>query len=252
MLKARVFVVTGAAGRIGRAVAEAIIQQHGRVVLMDTDEARGESLATELGDKAALFVKSDATLAEEIDTAIRLAVDRFGEIHGAVHCAYPRPPSWGTRFEDLSAADLAEHLRLQLGGTIIFSQRILRQFREQEHGDLVLVSSIQGVRAPKFEHYSDTEMTSPIEYSASKAGVIAMTQWLAKYHANTGIRVNCVSPGGIRDGQPQAFTDRYRSSCMSKGLLEPEDVSGAVLFLLSGFARYITGQNIIVDDGWSL
>ena len=95
-------------------------------------------------------------------------------------------------------------------------------------------------------------MTSPIEYTAIKAGVIAITKWLAVYCKNKSIRINCVSPGGILDQQPQSFLEKYRDSCLSKGMLDAEDVIGTIQFLLSDKSRYINGQNIVVDDGWSL
>ena len=95
-------------------------------------------------------------------------------------------------------------------------------------------------------------MTSPIEYGAIKSGVISITKYLAKYYAKKNIRVNCVSPGGILDSQTNEFVDRYKSSCTSKGLLNSDDVTGTVLFLLSEDSKYINGQNIIIDDGWSL
>ncbi len=114
------------------------------------------------------------------------------------------------------------------------------------------IGSIQGVRAPKFEHYKDTEMTSPIEYTAMKAAVIAVTQYLSKYCKNQNIRVNSISPGGILDNQPSNFLKKYAESCNSKGMLDAEDVVGALIFLLSDQSTFINGQNIIIDDGWSL
>ena len=77
-------------------------------------------------------------------------------------------------------------------------------------GNLIHISSIQGISAPKFEHYEGTNMSSPIEYSAIKSGVIAITKWLAKKYKNMNIRVNCVSPGGILDNQPIKFLEKYR------------------------------------------
>ena len=109
-----------------------------------------------------------------------------------------------------------------------------------------------GVVVPKFENYEGTSMTSPIKYSAVKSGIISMTRWLAKYYKNKNIRVNCVSPGGVLDQQPQSFLDKYRASCTSKGMLDPTDVAGTVLFLLSDQSKYINGQNIVVDDGCTL
>ena len=95
-------------------------------------------------------------------------------------------------------------------------------------------------------------MVSPIEYSAIKSGVISITKYLAKYLKNSNIRVNCISPGGIIDGQPKSFIEKYKDSCLSKGMLDSYDISGALIFLLSNKSSYINGQNIIVDDGWSL
>jgi NAD(P)-dependent dehydrogenase (short-subunit alcohol dehydrogenase family) len=95
-------------------------------------------------------------------------------------------------------------------------------------------------------------MNSPIEYSAIKAGVVAITKYLAKYYKNKNIRVNCISPGGILDNQPEIFLENYSNNCNSKGMLDSQDLNGALIFLLSDSSKYVNGQNIIVDDGWSL
>ena len=95
-------------------------------------------------------------------------------------------------------------------------------------------------------------MSSPIEYSAVKAGVISITKYLSKYYRNKNIRVNCISPGGIEDNQPSLFKKRYKLSCNSKGLLSAKDVSNSIKFLLSDETKYFNGQNLVVDDGWSL
>ena len=95
-------------------------------------------------------------------------------------------------------------------------------------------------------------MTSPIEYSAIKSGIISITKYLSKYYRNKNIRVNCVSPGGIKDNQPIEFIKKYKQSCNSKGLLNGEDISKVISFLISDESKYITGQNLIIDDGWSL
>ena len=125
-------------------------------------------------------------------------------------------------------------------------------FLENNGGNLIHISSIQGLGAPKFEHYENTNMTSPIEYSAIKAGIISITKWLAKYYKNKNIRVNCISPGGISDNQNEDFIKKYRNSCTNIGLIEPNEISSLIVFLLSNNAKAINGQNLIVDDGWSL
>ena len=82
--------------------------------------------------------------------------------------------------------------------------------------------------------------------------LIAITHYLAKYCKGQNIRVNCISPGGILNDQPESFLAKYESDCVSKGMLDVEDVTGTLVFLLSGQSKYISGQNIVVDDGWSL
>ena len=121
-----------------------------------------------------------------------------------------------------------------------------------KEGNLILMSSIQGFSSPKFEHYKNTNMISPIEYSAMKAGIISVTKYLAKYYKKENIRVNCISPGGILDDQPANFLKKYKSVCASKGMLDPDELSGTFLYLLSDYSKFVTGQNLIVDDGWSL
>ena len=139
-----------------------------------------------------------------------------------------------------------------MGGAILFSQRIINFFNKQGFGNLIHISSVLGISTPKFEHYKNTNMVSPVEYSAIKAGLIAVTKYLSKYYKNKKIRVNCVSPGGILDNQPKTFINNYRKVCNEKGLLHPEDVVRTILFLLSDESRHINGQNIVIDDGWSL
>ena len=78
-----------------------------------------------------------------------------------------------------------------------------------------------------------------------------MTKWLAKRYRQQNIRVNCISLGGILDQQPKSFLARYQSSCNSKGMLNAEDVAGALLYLLSNQSQFVTGQNLVVDDGWT-
>jgi len=95
-------------------------------------------------------------------------------------------------------------------------------------------------------------MTKEVEYITTKAAIIQLTRYLAQYLKPKNIRVNCVSPGGILNDQPQPFIEKYNAHCNLKGMLNGEDVAGTILFLLSDFANHLTGQNIVVDDGFSL
>jgi len=251
-VKEQVVLITGGAGRIGSAIAQEVIAQGGSVIFVDMHEAGLKKVTADLDDASFCVVVADAGLPEEADRCIRTGVDKFGRVDAAIHSAYPRSAGWGARFEDIQQKHLNEDLSGHLGGAILFSQRILEFFKNQGHGNLIHVSSIMGVVTPKFENYAGTKMTSPIEYTAIKAALIAMTKYLAKYYKGNNIRVNCISPGGILDEQPESFLEKYRSCCNDKGMLDADDLVGTVLYLLSEQSRYVTGQNIIVDDGWSL
>lgn len=252
LLAGRRVLISGGAGRIGAATALAVARAGGVPLLADVDPAGLERVGESLAGRPHHRIVADLRGAAGIEACLEAALAAAGGVEAAVHAAYPRSPGWGARFEALSEVHLAEDLQAQLGGAILFSQCLLRHFTACGGGDLVHVSSIQGVAAPKFHHYAGTAMGSPVEYAAIKAGVIAISRWLAKYHRDQGIRVNCVSPGGILDRQPAGFLERYRADCTNIGMLEGADVAATIVFLLSEGARAINGQNLIVDDGWTL
>ena len=252
MLKDNVVAITGGAGLIGTAFSKAIIENGGRVIIGDISSNRGQNLQDKLGADKALFIKVNTSDTNSIDKFLELGKNHFGKIDSAIHCAYPRSEQWGTKFEGLKAGGLKDDLFNQLGGAILFSQRLISFYRDQGYGNLVHVSSIQGVSVPKFEHYEGTKMVSPIEYSAIKSGIISITKYLAKYCKNQNIRVNCISPGGILDNQPEVFLEKYNSTCSSKGMMDAQDLNGTIVYLLSNMSKYINGQNIIIDDGWIL
>ena len=253
MLDNKIVLVTGGAGRIGSIFCKGILENNGRVVISDISKERGRLLEEEFSNPNAIFIESDTTKVESIKDLISSSVKHFGVgLDAAVHCAYPMSGGWGARIEDVKAEDLSKDLFSQLGGAILFSQQISSHFKNNGGGNLIHISSIQGVTSPKFEHYEGTSMMSPIEYTAIKSAIISITKYLAKYYKNNNMRINSISPGGILDSQPVGFIKNYAESCNSKGMLDSRDLLGALIFLLSDESKFITGQNLIVDDGWSL
>ena len=252
MLKDNVVAITGGAGLIGTSFVRTIIKNGGKVIIGDISTDKGKELQDKFGVDKALFVGVNTSDTSSINKFLELGKSHFGKIDSAIHCAYPRSEQWAVRFEELKADGLKDDLFHQLGGAILFSQRLISFYKEQGYGNLVHISSIQGVSAPKFEHYKGTKMVSPIEYAAIKSGIISITRYLAKYCKNQNIRVNCISPGGILDNQPEVFLDKYNSTCLSKGMMDAQDLDGTIIYLLSKMSQYVNGQNIIIDDGWIL
>ena len=254
MLEGQVVVVTGGAGLLGASLCTGIALEGGIPVVADVDIERAEQLAGEIraSGLTAHAVALDITEGTQIDQVILEAQNRFGRVDAVVNNAYPRGRNFGRPVEEVEYKDFCESLSLHLGGYFLVSQRFAIAFRSQGHGNIVNISSIFGLFAPRFELYEGLSMTSAVEYAAIKAGIVNLTRYFAQYYRRDGVRCNAIAPGGIRDGQSEIFMSRYDAMCGNKGLLDATDVVGTITFLLSDSSRYMTGQVLVVDDGWSL
>lgn len=255
LLANRVVVITGGAGLIGRQFSAAVVQSGGLVVVADIDIDAANQVANEITAK--LPGRAEAAQLDIADIiSIRRLIDdirsRHGRIDALVNNAYPRNSGYGRKLEDVSYADFCENVSLNLGGLFLTSQQFALDFQKQGFGNIINIASIYGVVAPRFEIYDGTHMTMPVEYAAIKSAVIHLTKYYAKYFQGSNLRVNCISPGGIKDGQPESFLVRYKSYALNKGMLDAQDLTGVLLFLLSDMSMYVNGQNFVVDDGYSL
>lgn len=256
MLQNKVIVITGGAGLIGKAFVNAVLEFGGTAIIADVNIEQSEALRNQVSesrsenqiDALALDITSRTSLIE----CIKYVNDKYGRIDALVNNAYPRNKQYGRHFFDVEYDDFVENVGLNLGGYTLASQCFAKYFEEQGYGNIINIASIYGVIAPKFEVYNETSMTVPVEYAAIKAGLIHLTQYMAKYFKGMNIRVNTISPGGVLDDQSEVFLKNYRDQCMEKGMLEAEDLTGTLIYLLSDMSKYVNGQNIIVDDGFVL
>lgn len=256
MLKEKVVVVTGGAGLIGKEFIKAVVENNGIAIIADINEELGkkvkENLSEELNTKNIDFIKLDITSKNSLTECIEYLDNKYQRIDALVNNAYPRNKNYGRHFFDVEYEDFIQNLGLNLGGYFTASQQFAQYFKKQGHGNIVNISSIYGVVAPKFEVYENTSMTMPVEYAAIKSGLIHLTKYMAKYFKGMNIKVNALSPGGILDKQPESFLEKYKEKCLNKGMLENSDLKGTLVYLLSDMSKYVNGQNIIVDDGFSL
>jgi NAD(P)-dependent dehydrogenase (short-subunit alcohol dehydrogenase family) len=255
MLNGKVIVVTGGAGLLGRQFCSAIAEHGGLVVVADRDIAAAETVAADISVRypgLAVPEVLDITSKTSVADLIARLQQRHGHVDAVVNNAYPRNRNYGRRFEDVQYEDFCENVGLHLGGYFLVSQQFALFFKQQGWGNIVNMSSIYGSIAPRFDVYEGTTMTMPVEYAGIKAAVVHLTLYLAQYFKRDGIRANCLSPGGIFDNQAESFVRKYNSKAGKKGMLDASDMVGALVFLLSDASKHMTGQNLIVDDGFSL
>jgi NAD(P)-dependent dehydrogenase (short-subunit alcohol dehydrogenase family) len=255
-LEGKIVVVTGGSGLLGSEFCKAIVKNNGVAVIGDTNKENGNELHQELTEKfgqdLALYFYMDINDETSIRTLIEKLHKKFGRIDALVNNAYPRNKNYGRKFFDVGYDDFCENINLNLGGYFLTSQKFSEYFLKQGHGSIVNIASVYGVIAPRFEIYEGTGMTMPVEYAFIKAGIIHFTKYLAKVFKGNNIRVNSLSLGGIKDRQPESFIDNYKKFTLNKGMLDKEDPSDTLVFLLSEMSSNINGQNIILDDGFTL
>lgn len=252
MLTGKTILITGAAGLLGSQVTASILAQGAKVIAVD----RSNSAMRHKFQDLIQNYENSLTLVE-LDITDEVAVKQFfsglNELSGAVNCAYPRNTQYGTSFLEVSLDSFNENLSLHLGSSFLFMQQCAALFvRQQSPMSVVNISSIYGVVAPKFSLYEGTPMTMPVEYAAIKSALLHLSKYVVAFIKDSRFRINSISPGGIFDNQPTPFIKAYQDSTNGHGMLSPSDIVGSIAFLLSQQSQYITGQNITIDDGFTL
>ncbi len=251
VLQDKVIVVTGGSGLIGRSFVRAIVDNGGYAVIADINDEAAAELACEIGDHVCAR-QMNITSKDSIQNMLDELHKDLGRIDALVNNAYPRNSKFGRSFFDVEYEDFVDNLGMNLGGYFLTSQQFSKYFIAQGYGNIVNIASIYGIIAPRFELYKNTTMEMPIEYAAIKSALIHLTKYMAKYLKGKNIKVNCISPGGVFAKQPEIFLDRYKHFCLNKGMLSEDDLTGALLYLLSDWSVCFNGQNMVVDDGFTL
>lgn len=253
LLENKTILVAGAGGLLGSHLVPELLAQDAKVIAVDVNlETMKQRLSI-----TGVDIESSQLSLQVLNVTNEDDVKAFFEsdlkIDGAVNTTYPRNKTYGAHFFDVTLQSFNENLSMHLGSMFLFTQQCAKYFKTHETAfSLVNISSIYGVVAPKFDIYDNTKMTMPVEYSAIKSALLHVNKYVVAYVNDSKFRINAISPGGIFDHQPEPFLEAYKSYTHGAGMLDVTEIIGSVLFLLSEQSRYVTGQNIIVDDGFSL
>jgi len=253
LLNKQKILVAGAGGLLGAKIVKNALSQGATIIAADIDVKMMQKKLVDEGvsieSKEISFIKLDVTNEFEVKSFFLQKLD----LTGAVNSTYPRNKAYGAHYFDVSLQSFNENLSLHLGSAFLLTQQCAAYFKSSPKPfSLVNISSIYGVVAPKFEIYDNTPMTMPVEYAAIKSAILHLNKYASAYVNDSRFRVNSVSPGGIFDNQPKEFLDAYKDNTHGEGMLDVQDVVGSILFLLSEQSKFVTGQNILVDDGFSL
>ena len=241
-LNNKIIIVTGGNGLLGSEIISKIELAGGKSINIDINHETSLDLSR---------IKCDITNYNEVIDAIDLVISKYNKIDGLVNNAYPRTSDWGLKFEDIPISSWQLNIDYQLNSYFFITQQVSKYMTTQKNGSIVNIASIYGQVGPDFTIYEGTEMTMPAAYSAIKGGVINLTRYLASYFGNLDIRANSISPGGIYDNQNSVFVENYCKKVPMRRLGLPNDISPAVVFFLSDDSKYITGQNLNIDGGWT-
>lgn len=238
----KVVIVTGGNGLLGKEIIHKLTKEGAICINLDVNHATSTDLSA---------IACDITNPKSVDEAIHSIMERHGRIDGLVNNAYPRTADWGNKFEDIEYTSWQKNVDVQLNSYFYISQAVSKYMVEAKFGSIVNMSSVYGIVGPDFTVYEGTTMTMPAAYAAIKGGIVNFSRYLASYMGPSNVRVNCVSPGGIFDDQNQVFVDNYCKKVPMRRMGLPDDISPVVVFLLSEESKYVTGQNIAVDGGWT-
>lgn len=253
-LAGKVIAVTGAAGILGEHFCRELLSDGACVVAIDATADALERLRGQLPDARLATYCADIRDRAAI-AALRLDAEaRFGPVEGLLNNAATKSPNFFEPFETFSVDDWNHVMSVNLTGAMICCQEFGGAMAVAGRGSIVNVLSIYGVVAPDQRIYEGSEylgrpINTPAIYSASKAGLWGLTSYLSAYWGAKGVRVNALTPGGIFSGQNQTFVDRYSQRVPMGRMGGPLDLCGALVYLMSDAAAYVTGQNLIVDGG---
>jgi NAD(P)-dependent dehydrogenase (short-subunit alcohol dehydrogenase family) len=262
-LDGRVCLVTGGAGILGTRICRALAECGAAVAVADIDGDTAAKLATEIASETnakAIGLSCDVTDSNSVADAVDRTVAAMGGIdvlHNNAATKTTDPAAFFEPFETFALEAWREIMAVNIDGMFLVAQAAGKQMIAQGRGGCIIqTASIYGVVGPDERLYEGSEymgraINTPAVYSTSKAAVIGLTRHLATIWGKHGIRVNTVTPGGVSSGQNETFERAYGARTPLGRMATKDDIAGAVVYLASDASSYVTGQNLIVDGGWT-
>jgi len=262
-LKGKNAIVTGGAGILGKNFCYGLAEAGAQVAVVDINLDGAQKVVDEIHNtyvgKAKAFY-CDLTSEQSVKEMVEAVVTTFSSIDILHNNAAGKSSDLNAFFAPFEEYDLnqwKEIMSTNLDSMFLVAKYVGKVMKEQETGgSIIQTSSIYGVMGPdnriyEGSYYLDRQINTPAIYSASKAGVVGLTRYLATYWAKEGIRVNSITPGGVESGQNDAFKKNYGNRIPLGRMAKAEEMVGALIYLASDASSYVTGQNLLIDGGLS-
>jgi len=269
-LESRVVVVIGGRGYLGRDFCQKLRSQNATVISVDlpvtSKAAKKSGYKNEFEDIEQLDI--DVTSCDSVKEIIKQIVTKYKKIDALIYSVTAKPNDFYAPFTECSLEGWQSVINTELDGLFLTTQEVGKVMEKQEYGNILFISSIYGVVGNDQRIYKGSNLAglyaesdgdpdrkqiySHSVYPVVKGGIISLTRYLAAYWGEKNIRVNCISPGGVyHEGENETFLKKYSEKVPLGRKAEVGEITGSVVYLVSDEASYVTGQNIIVDGGWT-
>lgn len=260
-IERKIIAIIGATGILGTQYVKYLSSLGATVIIGDLDSNRCSDLSEEV---STLGYSSFPLAVDNTDEAsiVNFFADikkRFGRLDVLINNAQVKPEGFYASFENYSKETLIKVVDGDLIGVTLACREACKLLLDQGGGVIINVASVYGITAADqrlYEgveniYFSEEKFSSPVSYAISKAGIIQLTKYLASYYRESGIRVNCLTPGGVFDHHDETFDERYSYRTTIGRMAAKDEYNGAILFLCSDASSYMSGANLIVDGGWT-
>lgn len=253
-LSKKVIIISGGCGLIGRAFCEAVAQFGGHVVVADIAQSKPSDFAKDLqarNNVKCLGIEVEVENKNSVTQLRDAVLKEFGRLDGLVNGHQNKSHLIFEPFESVSEENWDKVVEVNLKGTFLLCQVIGSWMAEKGTGSIVNIPSTYSVVAPNQNLYNGTKMGCPAAYSASKGGIDALSQYLASYWAAKGVRVNMITPHGVWNNHEEQFEKNFSNFSPMQRMSYNHEVAPALIYLLSDAASYVTGNNMLVEGGWT-
>ncbi len=246
-------IITGAGGKIGSKISLYFYQQNANLILIENN--RSNLINLKKNFEKSMILNCNLEKLNSIKSTLKQIKKSFSKIDVIIHSASlvgtSKLKGWNTNFSNQSIENWDKVFKINLFSIFYMVQKLEKMMIKSDNPSLINIGSIYSKSTPDWELYKNTNIYNPAAYSSSKAALDYLTKWLAK-SVNKKIRCNMISPGGIEAEQKKLFKKRYVKKVPLNRMAKVDDLIGPIIFLASNMSKYVNGQNIFVDGGFTL